>query len=192
MLSTSAFSMFVVVSSPVKLGIFFNLPFLANVLVEVLLILCIPWKNNLQLSLNFPVSIPRTWAASLYSSQDTHSCFYCLHNSFLHFSLIRRPLLSDAGLLLSLSDFLHIGIESSFTLRKMPLKSWQLYSAPLFWRTVFQGDPSTHSLNKWKFVLKFSDLTVLFICPNTSWLWIPLRHDHRPAGQYTTNLYISN
>lgn len=82
---------------------FFNLPFLANVLVEVLLILCIPWKNNLQLSLNFPVSIPCTWAASLYSSQDTHSCFYCQHNSFLHFSLIRRPLLSDASLLLSMS-----------------------------------------------------------------------------------------
>ncbi|KAK4806919.1 LOW QUALITY PROTEIN: hypothetical protein QYF61_012640 [Mycteria americana] len=70
-------------------------------------------------------------AESLYSSQDTCPCFHCLCISFLHFSLTKRSLLSHAGLLPSLPDFLHMGIESSCVLRKMSLKSCQLCSAPL-------------------------------------------------------------
>ncbi|KAK4805578.1 hypothetical protein QYF61_009343 [Mycteria americana] len=71
------------------------------------------------------------WAVSLYSSQDTRPLFHCLCISFLHFSLRRRSLLSHAGLLLSLPDFIQVGIGSSCALRKMSLKSCQLCSAPL-------------------------------------------------------------
>ncbi|KAK4824038.1 hypothetical protein QYF61_009629 [Mycteria americana] len=72
----------------------------------------------------------------LYSSQDTCPLFHCLCISFLHFSLSRRSLLSHAGLLPSLPDFLHVEIESCCALRKMSLKRCQLCSAPLSLRAV--------------------------------------------------------
>ncbi|KAK4810548.1 hypothetical protein QYF61_004511 [Mycteria americana] len=78
-------------------------------------------------------------AVSLYSSQDTHPWFHCLCISFLRCTLSRRSLLSHAGLLPSLPDFLHMRTESSCTLRKTSLKSCQLCSAPLSLRAVSQG-----------------------------------------------------
>jgi len=44
-------------------------------------------------------------AASLYSTQDTCPCFYCLHIYFLPFILTGRFALSHAGLLPSYPDF---------------------------------------------------------------------------------------
>ncbi|KAK4811189.1 hypothetical protein QYF61_019820 [Mycteria americana] len=69
---------------------------------------------------------------------DACPSFYFLCISFLHFSLTRRSLLSHAGLLPSLPDFLHMGIESSCALRKMSL-SCQLCSSSLSLRAISQG-----------------------------------------------------
>ncbi|KAK4816215.1 hypothetical protein QYF61_013453, partial [Mycteria americana] len=83
-------------------------------------------------------------AVSLYFSRDTHPWFHCLCISILHFSLTRSfTLLSHASLLPSLPNFLHVGIESSCTLRKMSLKSWQLCSFPMFLKAVSQGHPDS-------------------------------------------------
>ncbi|KAK4825745.1 LOW QUALITY PROTEIN: hypothetical protein QYF61_002184 [Mycteria americana] len=78
-------------------------------------------------------------AASLYSSQVTRPCFHCLCSSLLLFSLTSMSRLSNAGLFPSLSDFLHLGTESSCALWKASLKICQLCSAPLSLRTVSQG-----------------------------------------------------
>ncbi|KAK4806804.1 hypothetical protein QYF61_005600 [Mycteria americana] len=62
---------------------------------------------------------------------------------FRFLSFTRRSLLSQAGLLPSLPDFLHMGIERSSALRKMSLKSCQLCSAPLSLRAVSQEGPDS-------------------------------------------------
>ena len=64
--------------------------------------------------------------ASLYSSQPTHPCFHSLHFSFLSLSLTSRPLLSHAGSLPHLPDFLFWMMESSCALRWASLKYCQL------------------------------------------------------------------
>ena len=79
---------------------------------------------------------------------------------FLPFSLTR---LSHAGLLPSLTGFLHLGIKSSCALWKVSLKICQLCSAPLSLRAVSQGILLSNSLNSWKFAfLKFRVVSLLF------------------------------
>ncbi|KAK4806915.1 hypothetical protein QYF61_012636 [Mycteria americana] len=116
LLSTSVFSMSLVTRSLIS---FIGKPFTSLT------------KFSSSCALAFLIPSLYSQAVSLYSFQDTCPCFHCLCISFLHFSLTRRSLLSHAGLLPSLPDFLHMGIESSCALRIMPLKSCLLCSAPL-------------------------------------------------------------
>ncbi|KAK4806258.1 hypothetical protein QYF61_013402 [Mycteria americana] len=110
-------------------------------------------RNSLDAAIQpipYPLNSPPIKSLSLQfrekdvvGDRDTRPCFHCLCISFLHFSLARRSLLSRAGLLPSLPDFLHVGIDSFCALRKISLKSCQLCSAPLSLRAVSQGVPST-------------------------------------------------
>lgn len=62
---------------------------------------------------------------------------HCLCISFLPFSFSSRSWLSCDGLLPSFSDFLYLGIESSYALWKMSFKISWVSSAPLPLRAVF-------------------------------------------------------
>lgn len=68
-------------------SLFFDLPFLSDIPVEALLILCIPCQVQLHLHLGLLTSSLQNWAASLYSSQNICPCFCCLFISYLPFSL---------------------------------------------------------------------------------------------------------
>lgn len=103
---------------------------MANVSVEALLILCIPYQIQLRV-LAFLISSLHIWSVFLHSSQDTRSLFHFLYIAFLYSGLTSKSLVSLAGLLPSLLCFLHMTIKSFCTLRKMCLKSCQLSSAPL-------------------------------------------------------------
>lgn len=142
--------------------IFFNLLFLARITVETLIILFIPCQIHFHLCVRFPDAI----SAHPGSIQDYVSWFYCLCISFLDFSLIRTSFLTHVLPSPSLFYFLHGGIGSACTPRKMFLKSCELCSVPLSLRAVFQSIPYTSSLSKWKSaLLKFSLLTLLLIWP---------------------------
>ena len=169
LLNTSAFSISVVTISCLIYGggrgggvnNFFCLPFLTKVPVEALTILHIPCQIQLQLCLSFPDSTPTLPAVPLYSSQDMCPCFHCLCISLMF--QLDHDILSHAGLLPSLPDFLHRGMESSSALRKMSLNRCQLSSAPLPLKAVPQGVPATSSLNKRKFaLLRFTVFIILF------------------------------
>lgn len=98
---TSVFSMLVVTSSHLiyqREYIFFNLSFLANILLEVL-ILCIPCQIQLRLCLISPDSIPPHLCSIPRFFPLSMPWFYCLYISFLHFSLTSKFLLSHDGLL---------------------------------------------------------------------------------------------
>lgn len=66
---------------------------------------------------------------------------HCLCTSFLPFSLTSRSQLSQAGLLPSFPDFLHLGTKSSCALRKASLKICQLCSSAWSLRAVSQEGP---------------------------------------------------
>lgn len=92
-----------------------------------------PWSLLFSNSaLSFLTKSPHRWIVFLYSSPGTHSWFLCLRIFFFFSTLCRMSLLSHAGLELSLSKLIHMGIKSSCAVRKMFLKSWQLCSASLF------------------------------------------------------------
>jgi len=73
-------------------------------------------------------------AAFLYSSQVSCLCFHCLC-IFLLSCLTSRSQFSHTRLLLSISDLLHLGMESSCGLEKASLNTCHLCSAPLSLRT---------------------------------------------------------
>ena len=81
------------------------------------------------------------------SSQAACPCFYCPDLSFFSLSLTSKSLLSHAGFLLPLLDFLHWGMKSLCALRKISLNYCQLCSVPLkrrvlslfFVRPIFLG-----------------------------------------------------
>lgn len=78
----------------------------------------------------------------LYSSRDTRRQFQCTCTSFLHGTLTRRTLLSQAGLLSCLLHSLHKGIKSSCVVRNKSLNSRQSPSIPFSLRAGSQGTPS--------------------------------------------------
>ena len=62
--------------------------------------------------------------------------------------------------------FFMLGMENSFALRKVSLKSCQLCSIAMSWRTVSHGIPSNYALNTLMFAsLKFRVLTPRFVRP---------------------------
>lgn len=94
----------------------------------------------------------------LCSSWVTCPCFHSLWISFFAF----RSLLSHASVLPSLPYFMLLGISTSYALWKTFLKTCQLWSAPLYQGSVYQGILLTIFLKSWKFAfLKFRSLTVL-------------------------------
>lgn len=118
---------------------------MANVSVEALLILCIPYQIQLRV-LAFLISSLHIWSVFLHSSQDTRSLFHFLYIAFLYSGLTSKSLVSLAGLLPSLLCFLHMTIKSFCTLRKMCLKSCQLSSAPLSLSELCALQKTTDSL----------------------------------------------
>ena len=81
--------------------------------------------------------------------------FHCLCNFFLPSSSTSRSWFSHTGLLPSFPDFLHLGMESCYALRKASLKICQLCSSPLCLRTDSQGILLTNSLKSWLIVIRF-------------------------------------
>jgi len=81
--------------------LYLNLPFLADIPVEALLVIpCIPCQILLQLHPGPPDSPSlHNRAASLYFIQGTCPCFHCLCSSLLPFSLTIRSRLVHASLL---------------------------------------------------------------------------------------------
>jgi len=154
-LSTSAFSISERASSPfsfIRRGIFSFACFFCPVLSkETRVVFRIPCQIQFHPRLVFHDPIPAHLTASLYSSLATHLCFYCLY--FLSFSLglTSRSLLSHAGFLPPLPDFLLWAMESSCAFRNMFLKCCQLCSVPLSLRKASQGISSSNSLNSQKF-----------------------------------------
>lgn len=128
-------------SCPICQGVclLFNLPFLDRVLVKGLLnILCIPCHIQFQLCLSISDLVPaHPGTISIFFPVCICPWFHCLCVSFSHFSLT-RSLLSYAGLLPFLPDFLHVWNESSWALRNTSLESCQLCSAPLSLRAFSQ------------------------------------------------------
>jgi len=99
-------------------------------------------------------------------SSAVHPCFCCLCISFLSLSLTSKPLLNHAGFLPPLTGFWNMEMESSFDLRRMSLKSCQLYFTLLSIKAAFRGIPSNNSLSSWKFtLLRFRVVTLLFARP---------------------------
>mgnify|MGYP001855354442 CR=1 FL=1 len=77
-----------------------------------------------------------------------------------------QTFLSHVSLLPPLLDFLWLGMESTYSLRKVSLKSCQLCSVPMPLRTASQGIPYNNSLNSQKLApLRFRALTLLFTWP---------------------------
>ncbi|KAK4832075.1 hypothetical protein QYF61_020631, partial [Mycteria americana] len=150
---------------------FFDLPFLADIPVEALLIIpCIPCQVQLQLRLGLPDPIP--------TQPGSIPVLFPGYLSLLPLPLTSRSRLIHASLLPSFPDFLPLGIENSCALWKVSLKICQLCSAPLSLRAVSQGVLLTNSLNSWKFAfLQFrprlppiltSPISSLVLVTNTS------------------------
>jgi len=85
-----------------------------------------------------PPGMEHPQLGNLYSTQATHLCFHCLYFSFFSFCLTSRLLLSHAGFLPLLLDFLCRGMESSCGLRKVSIKNCHFCSTPTFLRTLSQ------------------------------------------------------
>lgn len=98
----------------------------------------------------------------LHSSPGTHSWFLCLCIFFLVFTLARKSSLSHDVLGPSLSKLIHVGIESSCALRKMSLKSWQLFSF-IVPESCFPRDLIHCCLNRKIAFLNYSILALLFM-----------------------------
>lgn len=112
--------------------------------------------------------------------------------SFLHFSLIKRLLISHVYLLFPLPIFLHMVIENSWTLWKMFLKGCQFSLAPLSLRAAPGGShPLIHSATEsvvwklgspysilyqvWKGLLDCLQFIVLLFQQTSGWLESPSR-----------------
>lgn len=68
---------------------------------------------------------------------------------------------------ISFPDFLQLRMEISCALRKAPLTICHLCSAPLSFRTLFQGSLLTNSLKSWRLAfLILSFLILLFALPD--------------------------
>lgn len=146
-----------------------DFPFLTEVPIEALLVLFgTPSQVCFKLGLVFSDLIstqPSSFLLFFHSS-----CFRCLCIFFLLFRLTSRSRFSHASLLPSFPDFLHLGMESSCTLKKASINICQLCSAPLPIRTISQGVLLTNSLKSWNLDFpKFSILILLFACLISLW-----------------------
>lgn len=108
---------------------FLYFPFLVYVPVEAFHVLCIPFQDQFQLGLCLPDPIP-----TLPSSMSVLlSRYLSLLPKAVLFPLKfeQQVLVRHAVLLPSFPVFLHLGMKSSCTLRKVSLKICQVYSISL-------------------------------------------------------------
>lgn len=127
-----------------------------------LLTLQMPHQFQLQLSFNFPSSVP-TCPGNI--SVFPFGCLSLLlppYCSFLHLKLVRTSPFSHAGLLLYLLSILNIRMDCSAALRRLSLKIKQLSWVSLPSRADSQEMLFTSSLNKLKSTcLKFWVIIIL-------------------------------
>lgn len=164
--------------------------FFTNLSIKCLVIFHIPCQVQFYQHLGFPV-------LSTACSDDI-SVFFPDHVSPLplpvHFlcipQLTSRFLVSHTGFLPPLFDFLYMGMETTWALRKLSLKFYHLYFVLLSLKTAFHVISSNNFSNSWKFpLLNFRVLSLFFVRPlfleitNTTRVW-PLHPRLSPVLTY--------
>lgn len=141
--------------------------FQANLPVESFVFFLNPlWCSAASCALAFLVPSLHVWVGLWCPSRAICPHFHCLYIYFSHLSLTCSFLLSCAGFLPSLFDFLHMRIESSYAQGKVLVKVCQLQPIPLSLGTITRGShPLILKKSGILALLKFRMLISLFFRP---------------------------